>query len=96
MLENIPKTTTKNDNFDLMNHIGENILKAIWGLEPIKVLGADGFSISFSKNYWSLIKTNLKRILQYVKNNGKVGGNTNSSFPSLIPKEANPSSFSML
>jgi hypothetical protein len=94
MLEHIPSLITREENSDLMKPILESeILHAIWNLEPDKAPDPDGFSISFYFSFWDTIKTDLKRMLIHslISN---IGGNTNSSFLALIPKETNPTTFS--
>jgi hypothetical protein len=95
MLEHIPTLVSREENHDLMRLISEaEIFAAIWCLEPDKAPGPDGFSISFYRFFWDIIKSDLKRMLWYAHCSLRIGGNTNSSFLALIPKESNPTSFS--
>jgi hypothetical protein len=95
VLENISIVIITEENTKLLKPIKETkILNVIWGLTSNKSPSLNNFSIHFYIAYWSLIKTDLKRMLQYVQKSCKLGGNTNSSFIVLIPKEANPSAFS--
>jgi hypothetical protein len=83
MLENIPEVVLAANNTNLMKPIEEReIMDAIWNLEHDKALRHDGFSISFSKAFWSLTKTELKRILHF--------------FKILLKWEATPTPFSLL
>jgi hypothetical protein len=96
VLEHIPKIVFKDENIELVHPITEEKINLmIWSLGPYKAQGPDGFSISFYRNFWDLIKFDLKRMLQYTHRSFKLCGNTNSSLFSLIPKEDNPSSFSI-
>jgi len=95
MLEHIPLRITTKDNELLTQQISEeDILQAIRSLDQDKALGPDGFSIIFYKHFWNLIKYDLRHILNYSLHKKKVGGETNSTFLALIPKETNPSNFS--
>jgi hypothetical protein len=38
----------------------EDIIGVIWGVEPNKARGPDGFSIHFFCAYWSIIKHDLR------------------------------------
>jgi hypothetical protein len=63
-LENIPTIVLVEDNIDLLKPIKEEeIINAIWNIEPHKPPGSDKFSISFYISFWSLIKINLKIML---------------------------------
>lgn len=68
----------------------------IWNLQPNKVLGLDGFSISFHITYWEVIKNDLFKMIQHSQNKLKFGGGTNSTFLALIPKESRLTSFNQL
>jgi hypothetical protein len=96
MLEHIPHQITMEDNELLTQQISEEeTLQAIRSLDQDKAPGPDGFSIRFFKHFWSLIKHDLRRMLNYTLWKKKVGGATNSTFLALIPKETNPSNFSI-
>ena len=58
-----------------------------------KAPGPDGFSIHFYRICWDIIKTDLIRMIKGFLKKAKMGGSTNSTFLTLIPKETNPSSF---
>ena len=62
-------------------------------MEPDKAPGPDGFSIHFYRVCWPVIKQDLLRMITSFLRKAKVGGCTNSTFLSLIPKEVNPASF---
>ena len=62
-------------------------------MESDKAPGSDGFSIHFYKVCWPISKSNLLRLVSAFQKKSKVGGGTNSTFLTLIPKEINPSSF---
>ena len=55
----------------------------------------NGFSFHFYKVYWPIIKSDMFHMVSAFQKKSKVGGCTNSTFLSLIPKEVNPSSFNM-
>ena len=62
-------------------------------LQTYKALDPHGFTIHFYKVCWSIIKSDLIRMVISFQRKAKVGGCTNSTFLALIPKEVNPSSF---
>jgi hypothetical protein len=97
MLEHILQKTILEANKTLLQEVTEEeIVQAIWGLEWEKSPGPDGFSIHFFRSFWEVIKSDLKRMINYTLRKKKVGGATNSTFMALIPKKLNPSSFSRL
>jgi hypothetical protein len=66
MLEHITSMITNKENIELNHPISENEIHiAIWNLEPDKAPCLDGFSISFYRFFWELIKTNFKRMLHF-------------------------------
>ena len=62
-------------------------------MEPDKYPGQDGFSFHFYRVCWKIIKTDPTRMETAFQKKAKVGGYTNYTFRSLIPKEANPTTF---
>ena len=92
MVRYIPALISPEDCLHLESPIfEEEIKKAIWTLHPDKAPGLDGFPIHFYRMFWPLIKKDLMHLISWMSK-GKMGGSTNSTFLSLIPKEANPSS----
>lgn len=82
------------DNSRLLKPFSKDeIINAIWKMEPDKAPGLDGFSIHFYRICWDIIKANMFRMIKGFLQNAKVGGSTNSTFTMLIPKEANPVAF---
>ena len=67
------------------------IRNAIWSLHADKVPRPNGFTINFYRAAWDIIKEDLKKMLNWTRKKDKIGGETNSSFLALIPKEKNPS-----
>jgi hypothetical protein len=96
MLNDIPTLIYPEDNVNLCKYISE---EEVWGvinqMNPDKVPGLDGFEPISIKNVGSIIKKYLLRMVQFVQSSAKIGGNTNSTFLSLIPKEINPTSFAI-
>ena len=94
LLQEILRVISKRDNEVLFREIEEQeVVNAIWDIEPNKAPGPDGFSIHFYKACWPLIKFDLCKMLNWTKAKCKIGGSTNSSFLALVLKEANPSNF---
>lgn len=95
MLQYLPKGVTQEMNNNLRKEIEEEEIKAaISSLHPDKAQGPDGFPICFFREYWSMIKKDLLKMIRWVMKKGKMGGFTNSTHLALIPKENRPSSFS--
>lgn len=93
-LSTIPKVIIEDENLELTKVIIEReVRNAIWSLDSDKAPSPDGFSINFFRLFWNLIKFDLLKILNWSKNKNKIGGGTNSSFLSLIPKDSQPNSF---
>ena len=67
-----------------------DIRNAIWSLHANKAPGPDGFTINFYKAAWNIIKEDLKKMLNLTRKKDNIGGETNSSFLALIPKEKSP------
>ena len=63
-------------------------------MEADKALGPDGFTTRFFSTCWSTIKANLLRMVRKSQRCSKLGGNTNSAFLALIPKEKGANNFS--
>jgi hypothetical protein len=72
----------------------KEILEVLQQMNSDKSPGPDGFSVHLYLISWKIIKNDLVCMIQYVQKSVRMGGNTNSSFLDLIPKEINPSSFS--
>ena len=62
-------------------------------MEPDKAPRPNRFTIHFYRACWDIIKTDLLRMFKSFHQRSKVGGNTNSTFLALIPKEVNLVSF---
>ena len=93
-LSNIPSLVTQDDNVGLVKSFSEKeVVDVIWAMEPDKAPGPDGFSIHFYRVCWNYINFDLLRMISAFLSKAKVGGNTNSSFLALIPKEVNLASF---
>jgi hypothetical protein len=94
LLQNIPSKISQEDNYMINQEVTEKELhEALFQLHPDKAPGPDGFTAHFYQKCWHIIKRDLLRMVQYVQKSAKIGGNTNSTFLALIPKDLNPSSF---
>ena len=81
-------------NLGLTNPFSEqDVVEVIWGMQPDKAPGPDGFSIHFFRICWPVIKYDLLRMISSFLGKDKVGDCTNSTFLALIPKDVNPASF---
>eukprot|EP00253_Pinus_taeda_P004529 PITA_04529 len=95
MLQHMPIKVNQEMNSKLMKEVEEEeVREAIWSLHPDKAPRPDGFPISFYREYWTMIKKDLLKMIRWVMKKGKMGGFTNSTYVALIPKENRPSSFS--
>jgi hypothetical protein len=95
LLHNIPSLVSLDENLKLTKEVSkEEIKKVIWELTLDKSPSPDGFTIHFYKICWNTIKFDLIHMIKYVQKSFKIGGEINSNFLALIPKEENPSSFS--
>jgi hypothetical protein len=57
MLANIPNIVSEHENNQLVQDITEEeIIKAVWSLDPDKAPGPDGFPIRFYRSFWDIIK----------------------------------------
>ena len=93
-LNNVPSIVSIEDNLELTKPFSEmEVVDIIWAMESDKAPGPDGFSIPFYKVCWSIIKSDMLRMISAFQKKSKLGGYTNSTFLALIPKEVNPSSF---
>ena len=82
---------SQEDNVGLVKIFSEKeVVDVIWAMEPDKAPGPDEFSIHFYRLCWNVIEFDLLRMISSFLKKSKVGGNTNSTFLALIPKEANP------
>ena len=62
-------------------------------MELDKAPSPNGFTFHFYRVCWNVIRKDLLRMVKAFKTKAKVGGNTNSTFLDLIPKESKPSTF---
>jgi hypothetical protein len=94
LLHNIPTLITQEDNESLIQSVTEaEVLGALQQMNLDKAPGPDGFTVHFYLLCWNIVKRDLVRMVQYVQKSARMGGNINSSFLALVPKESNPSSF---
>lgn len=95
-LEGIPAMVTKYMNKALIFVPSiEEINGVAFSFSLDKASGPDGFSASFYQNFCEVIKKYLCRMVGYSFKTFIMGGGINTSFLALIPKESNPSSFSI-
>jgi hypothetical protein len=73
--------------------IEEEILASLNHFNSEKSPGPDGFTTHLLRGVGPSLKFDLIRMIQYVHKYARMGGATNSTFLSLIPKDKNASSF---
>jgi len=96
MLSNIPSVVSEHENNQLVKDIiEEEIAKVVWSINLDKALRPDGFPIIFYQSLLNIIMQDLKKMLKYSLHKQKIGGATNSTFLAIIPKDSNPSNFSL-
>lgn len=79
------------DNDLLTATISESEIKlAVWSCCSDKAPGPDGFTFSFFKKYWDLIKSDVCRFVNDFEVSGSLARGCNASFVSLIPKVNDP------
>lgn len=62
------------------------IKEAVWACDGNKSPGPDGYNFGFIKEFWELLKDDLKSLLDEFHATGRWPRGTNSSFITLIPK----------
>lgn len=72
----------------------EEVKKSLFDMESDKAPGPDGFSARFLQVCWPIVEKDLLKMVQKSQNSQKIGGNTNSAFLALIPKEKGANNFS--
>ena len=91
---NFPGLVSDEENGEIMMPFSEKeIIDVIWSMELDKAPGPYGFSFHFYTVCWNVIRKDLLRMVKAFQTKSKVGGNTNSTFLALIPKESKPTSF---
>jgi len=72
LLQHFPSKVTDDLNKNLIAKIKEEeIVEAIWSLQPNKAPGPDGFPICFYRDYWELIKKDLIKYLKWIQKKEK-------------------------
>ena len=93
-MSNVPSLVSEEENGELMIPFSnKEIIGIIWSMEPDKAHGHDDFSFHFYRVCWNVIKKYLLEMVKAFQSKAKVGGNTNSTFLTRIPKESKPISF---
>ena len=68
----LPPVVTKEDNGLLVQSITFKELETVvWGIDPHKTPGSDGFSASFFQKYWDIIKNGLMGCIKEFFRSGK-------------------------
>eukprot|EP00253_Pinus_taeda_P008362 PITA_08362 len=90
-LSNILNIINPEENSILYRPITEKeIINVIWVMEADKAPGPDGFTIHFFKTCWHIIKADLQKMIRGFMTKAKIGGEANSTYLALIPKDTNP------
>lgn len=75
--------------------IARQISEMISLFDPNKALGKNGLSSHFYRKCWYFIKFDLPRMINFVLQSAQMGWGIKLKFLGLVPKEVNPSSFSL-
>jgi hypothetical protein len=93
-LEAVPSRTFPFMNQQLEAKISiQEIKEALFDMEPDKAPGPDGFTARFLQTCWQIVEKDLYKMILKSQNFQKIGGNTNSAFLALIPKEKGAKDF---
>lgn len=68
----------------------DEIKHAVWSCGGSKAPGPDGYSFSFIKSNWELLKSDIMATAMEFQKRGKLAKGCNSTFLSLIPKSTDP------
>jgi hypothetical protein len=90
----IPSLIQENLNNRLTKVVDQQEIKeALDQMHPDKAPDPDGFTARFFQHSWDTIKSDLTKLIKKSQTCVKIGGGTNSSFLSLIPKEKGATNF---
>ena len=90
----IPSIIKPEESNFLTSPVTMNELKGVLSnMKPDSAPRPDGFTTRFFTSCWSIIKTDLLKMIRYSQMVNKLGGSTNSSFLALIPKEKGATTF---
>ena len=90
----MPRLVNRKDNKNLTQRITlEELNSEVEDMEEDKALGPDRFSARFIKVCWDIVPKDLLKMVLKSNHCEKIGGNTNSTFVALIPKEKDVVSF---
>ena len=94
-LSEVPTLVSEMDNTMLTSPISSlEIRKVLSQMAPDKAPGPDGFPGNFYLACWEIIQKDLLKMVKRSQNCPKLGGSTDSSFLTLIPKEKGAQLFS--
>lgn len=68
----------------------EEIKATVWACEGTKAPGPDGFTFSFVKTHWEILKVDIVNFMQDFHQIGQLARGCNSTFVTLIPKVKGP------
>jgi len=94
LLNEIPIKIIARMNQKIENKVTRKEIKAaLFAMSPDKAPGPDGFTTNFIQTCWQIVKKDLHKMVLKSQDCKKVGGNMNSTFLALIPKEKGANSF---
>lgn len=70
--------------------LGDETKQAIWDIEGSKAPGPDGFTFTFLKAHWNIIKEDVIAFVKEFEGTGLIPKGCNSTFLTLISKSGDP------
>jgi hypothetical protein len=90
----LPSFVNEQGNQDLFVEVTEEEVKETLQIfQKDKIPGPDGWTIEFFRGFLDLIGTNLLKVIEESRINGRIHGPFNTNFISLIPKVNDPHNF---
>jgi len=89
LTKSIPKSITNEKNLALTREISlEEVEEAVKSMPNDKAPGPNGFTIKFYKACWKFVKTDVWEVVEDSRRSSSILKSLNSTFLTLIPKEA--------
>lgn len=68
----------------------DEIKEAVWSCEGSKAPGPDGYTFTFIKKHWELLKKDIFSYVKEFEQKGRLTRGCNSTFLTLVPKVSDP------
>lgn len=94
LLDDVPNLITSRMNQALEGKRSKNeVMDALFAIDPDKALGPNGFTPRFLQTYWQIVEKEFFKVIQKSQECQKIGVCTNPAFLALVPKEKGENSF---